>query len=247
MDYLSRSKILLGSENINNLSNMKVAIFGLGGVGSYVVEVLARTGIGNFVLVDHDIVSSSNINRQLYALQSTTGKYKVDIAKERILDINPNCNVKTYKTFVLNNTINEFDFKNFDYIVDAIDTITAKIQLIEKAKEFNIPIISSMGTGNKLDPTKFQITDINKTSICPLAKVMRYELRKRNIKHVKVLFSTEEPINISNNPLEQEILESEVSNKHQVPGSVAFVPSVAGILIAREVILDLTKKCTSNN
>lgn len=244
METFSRSAILL--ENIETLSKKHVAIFGLGGVGSFVTEVLARTGIGNLTLVDHDTVSVSNINRQIYALNSTIGKYKVDIAKERVLDINPKCNVNIFKTFVLRNTIDSFDFSKFDYIVDAIDTVTAKLLLIENAKEHNIPVISSMGTGNKLDPTKFQITDINKTSICPLAKVMRYELRKRNIKNVKVLFSTEVPINITNNPIEQKILNNESSNKHQIPGSVAFVPSVAGIMIAREVILDLiNKKSTS--
>ena len=241
MDYLSRSKILLESENVDSLMNKTVAIFGLGGVGSFVADTLARSGIGKFVLIDHDTISLSNLNRQLYALHSTLGKYKVDIAKERILDINPDCKIETYKTFVLNDTIDNFNFQNFDYIVDAIDTVTGKILLIEKAKEYNIPIISAMGTGNKLDPSKFQIADINKTSVCPLAKVMRYELRKRNIKNVKVLFSTETPIDITNNAIEQEILNNEVSNKHQVPGSVAFVPSIAGILIAREVILDFIK------
>lgn len=241
MDYLSRSKILLESENVDSLMNKTVAIFGLGGVGSFVADTLARSGIGKFVLIDHDTISLSNLNRQLYALHSTLGKYKVDIAKERILDINPDCKIETYKTFVLNDTIDNFNFQNFDYIVDAIDTVTGKILLIEKAKEYNIPIISAMGTGNKLDPSKFQIADINKTSVCPLAKVMRYELRKRNIKNVKVLFSTETPIDITNNTIEQEILNNEVSNKHQVPGSVAFVPSIAGILIAREVILDFIK------
>lgn len=228
MEFLSRSIMVLGEEKINSLTNKKVAIFGLGGVGSYVVETLARSGIQNFVLVDHDKVSLSNINRQIYALHSTIGKYKTDVAKERILDINPKCNIETYKTFVLADTINEFNFEEFDYIVDAIDTISAKILLIEKAKEFNIPIISSMGTGNKLDPTKFLICDISKTSVCPLAKVMRYELRKRNIKHVKVLFSTEVPIEPS----------TQTSDK-RTPGSTSFVPSVAGILIAREVILDI--------
>lgn len=242
MDTFSRSKLLLPDGSIEQLNNKTVAIFGLGGVGSFVAETLARTGVGTFVLVDNDTISVSNINRQLYALNSTLGMPKVEVAKTRILDINKNAKIKTHQVFVLNDTINFFNFKNFDYIIDAVDTISAKILLIEKAKEFNIPIISSMGTGNKLDPTKFEIADINKTSVCPLAKVMRYELRKRNITNVKVLYSKETPIDISNHPLELNLLEKENSKKHQIPGSIAFVPSVAGILIAREVILDLLKK-----
>ena len=241
MERFSRSALVLPENSINILKNKKVAIFGIGGVGSYALETLARTGIENFVLVDNDIVSISNINRQLIATSSSIDRYKVDIAKERILDINPNINVTTYKTFVLADAINEFDFASYDYIIDAIDTISAKLLLIEKAKEFNVPIISSMGTGNKLDPMKFRITDISKTTVCPLAKVMRYELRKRNIKDVKVLFSTEDPIDITNHPIEIELLKDN-PHKHQIPGSIAFVPSVAGILIGREVILDLLNK-----
>ena len=234
MERFSRSALVLPENSINILKNKKVAIFGIGGVGSYALETLARTGIENFVLVDNDTVSISNINRQLIATSTSIDRYKVDIAKERILDINPNINVTTCKTFVLADAINEFDFASYDYIIDAIDTISAKLLLIEKAKEFNVPIISSMGTGNKLDPMKFRITDISKTTVCPLAKVMRYELRKRNIKDVKVLFSTEDPIEI-------ELLKDN-QHKHQIPGSIAFVPSVAGILIGREVILDLLNK-----
>lgn len=242
METFSRSELLLSKESIKLLSKKHIAVFGLGGVGSYVVETLARTGISNFTLIDHDVITNTNINRQIYALNSTIGKYKVDVAKKRILDINPNCNINTHKIFVLENTINEIDFSSFDYIIDAIDTITAKLLIIEKAKSFNIPIISSMGTGNKLDPSKFQIADINKTSVCPLAKVMRYELKKRNIKDVKVLFSTETPIKISNNSFESNSSNNNDTNKRQVPGSVAFVPSIAGILIAREVILNLINK-----
>ncbi len=240
MDRFSRSMILLPEGSIDTLKNKKIAIFGIGGVGSYVVETLARTGIENFVLIDNDLVSESNINRQIIATTSTIGFDKVAVAKERILDINPDAKIETYKTFVLDNTINEFKFDEYDYIIDAIDTVSAKILLIEKAKEYNIPIISSMGTGNKLDPLKFQITDISKTSICPLAKVIRYELRKRNINHVKVLYSTEVPVDITNNKVELELLK-ENPHKHQIPASIAFVPSVAGILIAREVILDIIK------
>lgn len=241
MDRFSRTELLLTKERIDSLKKQHIAVFGLGGVGSFVVETLARSGIYNFTIVDSDVISTSNINRQLIALNSTIGRYKTDVVKDRILDINHNAIINSCKTFVLQDTINSFDFNNFDYIVDAIDTISAKILLIEKAKEYNVPIISCMGTGNKLDPLKFEITDISKTSICPLAKVIRYELRKRNIKNVKVLYSKESPINITNNPLEKEILKSE-PNKHQIPGSTAFVPSVAGILIAREVILDLINK-----
>ena len=246
MDIFSRSKLLLSDGSIDKLNNKTVAIFGLGGVGSFVAETLARSGIGNFVLVDNDVVSPSNINRQLYALTSTIGKAKVEVAKDRILDINNNAKIEIYQTFVLQNTINDFNFTNFDYIIDAIDTISAKILLIEKAKEFDIPIISSMGTGNKLDPTKFEIADINKTNVCPLAKVIRYELRKRNIKNVKVLYSKETPLDISNHPLEIELLKKENTTKHQIPGSIAFVPSIAGILIGREVILDLLKQKEDN-
>ena len=240
MERFSRSMLVLPENSINTLKNKKVAIFGIGGVGSFTLETLARTGIENFVIIDNDTVSISNINRQIIATTSTIDKYKVDVAKDRLLDINPNINIQTYNTFVTKDNINDFNYREFDYIVDAIDTISSKILLIEKAKEFNIPIISSMGTGNKLDPLKFQITDISKTTVCPLAKVIRYELRKRNIKNVKVLYSTEEPIDITNHPIEIELLK-ENPHKHQIPGSIAFVPSVAGILIAREVILDLIK------
>ncbi len=240
MERFSRSMLILPDNSINKLKNKKIAIFGIGGVGSFTLETLARTGIENFVIIDNDTVSISNINRQIIATTSNINKYKVDVAKDRILDINPNISVETHNTFVTKDNINDFNFKEFDYIVDAIDTISSKILLIEKSKEYNIPIISSMGTGNKLDPLKFQITDISKTSVCPLAKVMRYELRKRNIKNVKVLYSTEEPIDITNHPIELELLK-ENPHKHQIPGSIAFVPSVAGILIAREIILDLIK------
>lgn len=244
MNAFSRSELLLSINGIKTLKKKHIAIFGLGGVGSYIVETLARSGIEHFTLIDDDVITISNLNRQLYALTSTLNKKKVEVAKNRTLDINPNCQIQIYDTFVSKETINRFDFKIFDYIIDAIDTISAKILLIEKAKLYDIPIISSMGTGNKLDPRQFMITDINQTKICPLARVIRYELKKRNIQNVKVLYSTEKPINVTNSHLEQKLLQQENPNKHQIPGSVAFVPSVAGILIAREVIFDLLTKET---
>lgn len=242
MDKFIRSALLLGKESIEKLSNTTVMIFGLGGVGSYVIEGLVRTGIKNFVLIDNDTVSVSNINRQIIATSSNIGELKTVAAKKRILDINPNSNVITYDKFVLKETINDFDYTNINFIVDCIDTISGKIAIIEKAKELNIPVISSMGTGNKLDPSQFKIVDISKTHTCPLAKVMRYELRKRNIKDVPVLFSAEEPIDLSNNDLEKKLLNEENSIKHQIPGSISFVPSIAGLLIARYIILKLIER-----
>ena len=242
MHAFSRSELLLSTKGIETLKKKHIAIFGLGGVGSYIVETLARSGIEHFTLIDNDIITISKLNRQLYALTSTMNKKKIEVAKNRTLDINPNCQIQIYDTFVSEDTIDNFDFEKFDYIIDAIDTISAKILLIEKAKYYNIPIISSMGTGNKLDPSQFKITDINQTKICPLARVMRYELKKKNITNVKVLYSTEQPLNLSHSALEQKLLQQENTNKHQIPGSVAFVPSVAGILIAREVIFDLLLK-----
>ena len=241
MDTFIRSELLLGAGSINKLNSKTVLIFGCGGVGSFVIEGLVRTGISNFIIVDNDTVSKSNINRQIIATTNTIGKSKVEVTKERILSINPISNVLTYETFILEDSLESINFENVDYVVDCIDTISGKIAIIKKAKELNIPVISSMGTGNKLDPLQFKITDISKTSVCPLAKVMRYELKKRNIKNVKVLFSTETPIDLSNNELEKKLLQDEASLKHQIPGSVSFVPSIAGLLIAREIILDLLK------
>ena len=241
MDTFIRSELLLGEGSINTLKSKTILVFGCGGVGSYVIEGLVRTGISNFIIVDNDIVSKSNINRQIIATANTVGKSKVEVTKERILSINQAANVKTFETFILEYSLETICFENVDYVVDCIDTISGKIAIIKKAKELNIPIISSMGTGNKLDPLQFKITDISKTSVCPLAKVMRYELKKRNIKNVKVLFSTEIPIDLSNNELEKKLLQDEASLKHQIPGSVSFVPSIAGLLIAREIILDLLK------
>lgn len=223
-----RTEYLIGQEALQKLKNSKVAIFGIGGVGSYVVEALARSGVGSFVLVDKDTVSISNLNRQLIATLNTIGKNKVDIAKERILSINPNAKVKTFADFFMPGNTNILD-NSITYIVDAIDTVTAKIELVIQAKKLNIPIISSMGTGNKLDPTKFEISDIYDTSVCPLAKVMRKELKSRNISHLKVLYSKEKPI-------KTKIIDE---NGKLIPGTISFVPSVAGLIIAKEVVFDL--------
>lgn len=226
----SRTELLIGKENIEKLRDKKVAIFGLGGVGSFVTEGIIRCGIKNLILVDNDEISPSNINRQLYALQSTIGKKKTDLAKERCLDINPLANIQTFNLFYLEETQNQIDLSDCDYIIDAIDTVSAKLLLIENAKKLNIPIISSMGTGNKLNPFAFQIADIFKTSVCPLARTMRYELKKRGynsktLKNLKVLFSTEIP-----------------ASSIRPPASISFVPSVAGLMIASEVIKDLCNK-----
>ena len=226
----SRTELLIGKENIEKLRDKKIAIFGLGGVGSFVTEGIIRCGIKNLILVDNDEISPSNINRQLYALQSTIGKKKTDLAKERCLDINPLANIQTFNLFYLEETQNQIDFSDCDYIIDAIDTVSAKLLLIENAKKLNVPIISSMGTGNKLNPFAFQIADIFKTSVCPLARTMRYELKKRGynsktLKNLKVLFSTEIP-----------------ASSIRPPASISFVPSVAGLMIASEVIKDLCNK-----
>lgn len=226
----SRTELLIGKENIEKLRDKKVAIFGLGGVGSFVTEGIIRCGIKNLILVDNDEISPSNINRQLYALQSTIGKKKTDLAKERCLDINPLANIQTFNLFYLEETQNQIDLSDCDYIIDAIDTVSAKLLLIENAKKLNVPIISSMGTGNKLNPFAFQIADIFKTSVCPLARTMRYELKKRGynsktLKNLKVLFSTENP-----------------ASSIRPPASISFVPSVAGLMIASEVIKDLCNK-----
>lgn len=232
LNEFSRTEILIGKENINKLKNAKVAVFGIGGVGSYVVEGLARAGIGNFLLIDNDDVSLTNLNRQLIATKDTIGKAKVEVAKDRILSINPNANVEVLKEFFLPESKEILD-KSISYIVDAVDTVTAKIEIVLRANKLNIPVISCMGTGNKLDPTKFEVTDIFKTSVCPLAKVMRKELKQRGIKKLKVLYSKEEPMKV-NVTLEDGL-------KKHVPGSISFVPSVAGLIIAGEVIKDIIK------
>ena len=239
----SRSEQLLGKEGLKKLAESTVAVFGIGGVGSYTVEALARAGVGTLVLVDHDVVSLTNLNRQLVALRSTIGRKKVQVAKERIMDINENAVVHTYDTFFGAETADIFDFRAFDYIVDAVDTVSAKLLLIEKAKAAGVPVISCMGTGNKLNPSCFQIADIAKTSVCPLAKVMRAELKKRKIKKVKVLFSTEIAPNEKSRRAglkeEQQPPEEVRSSGRPVQARVSFVPGVAGLMIAGEVIRDL--------
>lgn len=232
-----RTALIFGTENVEKLEKSRVLIFGVGGVGGFAVEALARSGIGAIDIIDNDTISESNLNRQIIALHSTIGKYKVDIMEERIKDINPNCKVEKYKTFYLPETSNQFDFTKYDYVVDCIDTVTGKLQLIEAAKAAGVPVISSMGAGNKLDPTAFEVADISKTSVCPLAKVMRRELKKRNIKNVKVVYSKEEPVEAKISLKEAEMQES---SRRSVPASCAFVPSVAGLILAGEVIKDLT-------
>lgn len=236
MDPFSRTRLLLGSDAMEILKKSRVAVFGLGGVGGYVVEALARSGIGALDLIDHDTISPTNLNRQLFALHSTLGMDKAEAAKKRVLDINPELRVTAHKAFYSPDTAGEFDFSEYDYIVDAIDTVTAKLALIAQAKAAGTPILCSMGTGNKLDPSLFRITDISKTSVCPLARVMRKECAKRGFKGVKVLFSTEDPL-----PASEESIEERPEGRRSLPGSVAFVPSVAGLLIAAEVIKDLCK------
>lgn len=248
LNQFSRTELLIGKEGIEKLQKAKVAVFGIGGVGSYVVEGLVRAGIENFILVDDDKVCLTNLNRQIIATRKTVGKPKVEVARDRILEINPNANVEIHQEFFMPESDEILD-DTVSYIVDAVDTVTAKIELVVRANKLNIPIISSMGTGNKLDPTKFEVTDIYKTSVCPLAKVMRKELRAREIPGLKVVYSKEEPIK------PDETLECSCKTgcicppgtvrkctaKNQVPGSISFVPSVAGLIIAGEVIKDIIK------
>ncbi len=226
----SRTALLLGDGAIEKLKNSRVAVFGVGGVGGYVVEALARSGVGTLDLIDKDTVSVSNINRQIIALHSTIGQLKTEVAAARAKDINPDVVVHTHNVFYLPETAQEFDFSKYDYVVDAIDTVSGKIALVEQAKKSGTPIISSMGAGNKLDATAFEVADITKTSVCPLARVMRRELKKRGIEHLKVVYSKEEPL--------PSPLTDEESGK-AIPGSIAFVPSVVGLIIAGEVIKDL--------
>ena len=238
MHPYSRTALLLGEGNMARLKNATVAVFGLGGVGGYVVEALARSGIGALELIDHDTVSITNINRQILATHSTVGMDKAEAAKARVLDIDPQIRVTARKLFYGPDTAEQFDFSQYDYVVDAIDTVTGKLALVTAAQTAGVPIISCMGTGNKLDPTKFQIADISKTRVCPLARIMRKECAKRGIRHLKVLFSTEDPIS----PAPDAALTEELpEGRRALPGSVAFVPSVAGLIIAGEVIKDLTK------
>ena len=229
-----RTEMLIGKAAVQKLEKAKVAVFGIGGVGSFVVEGLTRAGVGNLVLIDPDDISITNLNRQIHATHRTIGKNKVEVMKQRILDINPDANVEIYKENEFEDGEENIINSSFSYVVDAVDTVTTKIRLVEKAKKENVPIISCMGTGNKLDPSKFEITDIYKTTVCPLAKVMRKELRKRNIQDLKVLYSKEEPIKV-----DTDIEESNLDRKKSVPGSISFVPSVAGLMIAGEVIKDI--------
>lgn len=234
LDEFSRTEVLLGTEAMERLAHARVAVFGVGGVGGYVCEALVRSGVGSFDLVDSDKVSTTNINRQIIATHSTVGRYKVDVMKERMLDINPAVQVNTHRCFFLPENAALFPFEEYDYVVDAVDTVTAKLALVVKAKECGVPIISSMGAGNKLDAAAFCVTDIYKTKVCPLAKVMRRELKKRGVDRLKVVYSQEQPLV----PEQRQELQEECT-KRSVPGSVAFVPSVAGMILAGEVVKDL--------
>lgn len=235
-ERFSRTELLLGKAAVEHLAACRVAVFGIGGVGGYVCEALARSGVGAFDLIDNDKVCMSNINRQIIATEKTVGKYKTEVMKERILDINPEAEVNIYNCFFLPENASDFPFEKYDYVVDAIDTVTAKIELVMQCQKAGVPIMSSMGAGNKLDPTKFRVTDIYKTQMDPLAKVMRRELKKRGVKNLKVVYSEEEAIR----PVGNADSEADSSGRRSTPGSTAFVPSVAGLIIAGEVIKDLT-------
>lgn len=233
LNEFCRTELLVGEEGIANLHNSKVIVFGIGGVGSFVVEALTRAGVGNLILVDNDTICISNINRQIHARQSTVGMIKVEAMKERVISINPNCNVEAKQVFITAENISEIIPSDVDYVVDAIDTVTSKLALAEYCYKNNINIISSMGTGNKIDPTQFRVSDVFKTKVCPLAKVMRYELRKRGVKKLKVVYSEEMPMTPDKG-------RAVPSQKRQTPGSISFVPPVAGMIIGGEVIKDLT-------
>ncbi|MCL2772908.1 MAG: tRNA threonylcarbamoyladenosine dehydratase [Oscillospiraceae bacterium] len=237
LNQFSRTELIFGKDGMEKLRNAQVAVFGIGGVGGYTVEALARSGVGTLDLFDNDKVSLTNINRQIYATRKTVGRYKVDVAKERIQDINPDAVVNAHKIFFIPATSQEVDFSQYDYIVDAIDTLSGKIELVLKAKECDVPIISSMGAGNKTDPTRFEVADIYDTMICPLARAMRRELRKRGIDRLKAVYS-KEPV-ITPVQTKDDETERETTQKRQIPGSVSFVPPVAGLIIAGEVIKDL--------
>ncbi len=247
LNQFSRTELLLGKEAMEKLKNSRVAVFGVGGVGGYTVEALVRSGVGAIDLIDDDKVCLTNINRQIIATRSSIGKYKVDVMADRVKDINPDCQVNTYKCFYLPENKDDFDFSQYDYVVDAVDTVTAKIQLVMEAKEKNVPVISSMGAGNKLNPAMFEVADIYKTSVCPLAKVMRRELKKRGVKKLKVVYSKEKPIR----PIEDMSISCRThcicppgaahkcTERRDIPGSTAFVPSVVGLIIASEIIKDI--------
>lgn len=247
LNQFSRTQLLFGQDGMDRLYRARVAVFGIGGVGGYTVEALARSGIGTLDIIDDDKVCLTNINRQIYATRKTVGQYKVDVAEQRILEINPDAVVHKYKTFYMPETAEQFDFTQYDYVVDAIDTVTGKLELVMRAKEAGVPIISSMGAGNKLDPTAFEVADIYKTSVCPLAKVMRRELKKRGVDHLKVVYSREPAmtplddgsISCRTNCICPPGTERKCTQRRQVPGSNAFVPSVVGLIIAGEVVRDL--------
>lgn len=250
LNQFSRTQLLLGQPAMKKLSECRVAVFGIGGVGGFTCEALVRSGVGAFDLIDDDKVCLTNINRQIIATRSSIGKYKVDVMRERMLDINPDVQVREWKTFFLPENADEFPFEEYDYVVDAVDTVTAKIQLVMKANEHGVPVISCMGAGNKLDPTQFKVSDIYKTRYCPLAKVMRHEMKKRGVKKLKVVYSEEKALR----PIEDMSISCrnhcvcppgtahKCTERRDIPGSTAFVPSVAGLIIAGEVIRDLTSK-----
>ena len=250
LNQFSRTQLLLGEEAMEKLKNSRVAIFGIGGVGGYVCEALVRSGGGHFDLIDHDKVCLTNINRQIIATRKTIGKYKTDVMKERMLDINPDVDVTVHQCFFLPENAEEFHFEAYDYVVDAVDTVTAKLELVMKCREKGVPIISSMGAGNKLDASAFRVADIYKTKMCPLAKVMRRELKKRGVKNLKVVYSEEKPtrpledmsISCRSNCICPPGAEHKCTERRDIPGSVAFVPSVAGLIIAGEVVKDLTHR-----
>ncbi len=239
-ERFSRTELLLGNEAMKKLSASRVAVFGIGGVGGYVVEALARSGVGSLDLIDSDTVCLSNINRQIIATQDSIGQYKVDVAKNRVLSINPDCVVNTHKVFYLPETEGMFDFSQYDYVVDAIDTVSGKLALVENAKKSGTPVISSMGAGNKLDPTAFRVADIYSTTVDPLARVMRYECKKRKIEKLKVVYSCEKPISPKKTGKSEDCSATLSDARRSTPGSTAFVPSVVGLIIAGEVIKDLT-------
>ena len=253
LNQFSRTELLLGKEAMEILAGARVAVFGIGGVGGYTVEALARSGVGTIDLIDDDKVCLTNLNRQLIATRKTIGQYKVDVMRERVLEINPDASVHVHKCFFLPETKDEFDFAAYSYVVDAVDTVTAKIELVMQAQRAGVPIISSMGAGNKLDPTQFQVADIYKTSVCPLAKVMRRELKKRDVRHLKVVYSQEKPLR----PIEDMAIscrsncicppgaQRKCTERRDIPGSNAFVPSVVGLIIAGEVVKDLTREAVA--
>ena len=254
LNQFSRTELLIGKEGMEKLKNSRVAVFGIGGVGGYVCEALVRSGVGAFDLVDDDKVCLTNLNRQIIATRKTVGKYKADVMKERMLDINPDVDVRIHRCFFLPENADDFPFDEYDYVVDAVDTVTAKIELILRAKAHNVPIISAMGAGNKLDPGRFKIADIYQTSVCPLARVMRRELKKRHVKNLKVVYSDEQPIR----PLEDMSIscrtgcicppgaQHKCTERRDIPGSTAFVPAVAGLMIAGEIVKDLSKTLQDN-